>query len=241
MAAEDLCGKRRAASRKKGWNASMANGLLTKLFGNYSKRELKRIQPLVDQVLGYEEKYKKISDEELKSQTSWFKERLAQGETLDGILPEAFAACREAHGPGACHPAVPRAGAWAASCLHQGRIAEMKTGEGKTLGGHPACLPQRLDRRGRAHRHRQRLPGQARRRDGWASVYQFHGPYGGPDHARPATRTSASAAYACDITYGTNNEMGFDYLRDNMVIYKEQHGAARPQLRHCGRGGLHPD
>ncbi len=132
MAAEDLCGKRRAASRKKGWNASMANGLLKKLFGNYSKRELKRIQPLVDQVLGYEEKYKKISDEELKSQTSWFKERLAQGETLDGILPEAFAACREAMARVLSIRLFP-VQVQGGIILHQGRIAEMKTGEGKTF------------------------------------------------------------------------------------------------------------
>ena len=141
MAAEDLCGKRRAASRKKGWNASMANGLLKKLFGNYSKRELKRIQPLVDQVLGYEEKYKKISDEELKSQTSWFKERLAQGETLDGILPEAFAACREAMARVLSIRLFP-VQVQGGIILHQGRIAEMKTGEGKTL---VATLPAYLN------------------------------------------------------------------------------------------------
>ena len=88
MAAEDLCGKRRAASRKKGWNASMANGLLKKLFGNYSKRELKRIQPICDRVLMKEDTYKDMTDEELTAQTGVLKDRLADGETLDDILPD---------------------------------------------------------------------------------------------------------------------------------------------------------
>ena len=218
MAAEDLCGKRRAASRKKGWNASMANGLLKKLFGNYSKRELKRIQPLVDQVLGYEEKYKKISDEELKSQTSWFKERLAQGETLDGILPEAFAACREAM-------------AWVLSIrlfpvqvqggiiLHQGRIAEMKTGEGKTF---TLALPAYLNALTGKGVHIVTVNEYLAKYQGemMARVFNFMGLTVGLAMTGMSPKEK-KAAYACDITYGTNNEMGFDYLRDNMVTYKE--------------------
>ena len=218
MAAEDLCGKRRAASRKKGWNASMANGLLTKLFGNYSKRELKRIQPLVDQVLGYEEKYKKISDEELKSQTSWFKERLAQGETLDGILPEAFAACREAMARVLSIRLFP-VQVQGGIILHQGRIAEMKTGEGKTF---TLALPAYLNALTGKGVHIVTVNEYLAKYQGemMARVFNFMGMTVGLAMTGMSPKEK-KAAYACDITYGTNNEMGFDYLRDNMVTYKE--------------------
>ena len=218
MAAEDLCGKRRAASRKKGWNASMANGLLTKLFGNYSKRELKRIQPLVDQVLGYEEKYKKISDEELKSQTSWFKERLAQGETLDGILPEAFAACREAMARVLSIRLFP-VQVQGGIILHQGRIAEMKTGEGKTF---TLALPAYLNALTGKGVHIVTVNEYLAKYQGemMARVFNFMGLTVGLAMTGMSPKEK-KAAYACDITYGTNNEMGFDYLRDNMVTYKE--------------------
>ena len=218
MAAEDLCGKRRAASRKKGWNASMANGLLKKLFGNYSKRELKRIQPLVDQVLGYEEKYKKISDEELKSQTSWFKERLAQGETLDGILPEAFAACREAMARVLSIRLFP-VQVQGGIILHQGRIAEMKTGEGKTF---TLALPAYLNALTGKGVHIVTVNEYLAKYQGemMARVFNFMGLTVGLAMTGMSPKEK-KAAYACDITYGTNNEMGFDYLRDNMVTYKE--------------------
>ena len=218
MAAEDLCGKRRAASRKKGWNASMANGLLKKLFGNYSKRELKRIQPLVDQVLGYEEKYKKISDEELKSQTSWFKERLAQGETLDGILPEAFAACREAMARVLSIRLFP-VQVQGGIILHQGRIAEMKTGECKTF---TLALPAYLNALTGKGVHIVTVNEYLAKYQGemMARVFNFMGLTVGLAMTGMSPKEK-KAAYACDITYGTNNEMGFDYLRDNMVTYKE--------------------
>ena len=219
MAAEDLCGKRRAASRKKGWNASMANGLLKKLFGNYSKRELKRIQPLVDQVLGYEEKYKKISDEELKSQTSWFKERLAQGETLDGILPEAFAACREAMARVLSIRLFP-VQVQGGIILHQGRIAEMKTGEGKTF---TLALPAYLNALTGKGVHIVTVNEYLAKYQGemMARVFNFMGLTVGLAMTGMSPKEK-KAAYACDITYGTNNEMGFDYLRDNMCIYASE-------------------
>ena len=219
MAAEDLCGKRRAASRKKGWNASMANGLLKKLFGNYSKRELKRIQPLVDQVLGYEEKYKKISDEELKSQTSWFKERLAQGETLDGILPEAFAACREAMARVLSIRLFP-VQVQGGIILHQGRIAEMKTGEGKTF---TLALPAYLNALTGKGVHIVTVNEYLAKYQGemMARVFNFMGLTVGLAMTGMSPKEK-KAAYACDITYGTNNEMGFDYLRDNMALYANE-------------------
>ena len=218
MAAEDLCGKRRAASRKKGWNASMANGLLTKLFGNYSKRELKRIQPLVDQVLGLEDKYKKMSDEELKSQTGRFKERLDQGETLDDILPEAFAACREAMARVLSIRLFP-VQVQGGIILHQGRIAEMKTGEGKTF---TLALPAYLNALTGKGVHIVTVNEYLAKYQGemMARVFNFMGLTVGLAMNGMSSKEK-KAAYACDITYGTNNEMGFDYLRDNMVTYKE--------------------
>ncbi len=193
-------------------------GLLKKLFGTSSEKELKAIKPIVDKIEALDEEYSKLTDAQLKAKTPEFKERLANGETLDDILPEAFAACREA--------------AWrvlgmqpyrvqliGGIVLHQGRIAEMKTGEGKTLVATLPAYLNALTGRGRAHRHRQRLPGQARQRvDGQG--LPLPGPHRGPGHPRRASPSDRKAAYAADITYGTNNEFGFDYLRDNMAIYK---------------------
>ena len=197
----------------------MANGLLTKLFGNYSKRELKRIQPLVDQVLGLEDKYKQLSDEELKAQTGLLKERLEKGETLDDILTDAFAACREAMARVLSIRLFP-VQVQGGIILHQGRIAEMKTGEGKTF---TLALPAYLNA----------LTGKGVH---VVTVNEYLAKYQGEMMARVfnfmgmtvslalngMSSQEKKAAYACDITYGTNNEMGFDYLRDNMVTYKER-------------------
>ena len=194
-------------------------GLLTKIFGSRSARELKKIQPLVNKILALEEPYSKISEEELRGKTAQFKARLHEGETLDDILPEAFAAIREA--------------AWrvlgmkpypvqliGGIVLHQGRIAEMKTGEGKTL---VAILPCYLNA----------LNGQgvyvvtvndylAKYQSEWmGKVYKYMGLSVGlviPGMSPAERRVS----YAADITYCTNNELGFDYLRDNMAIYKQE-------------------
>ena len=192
--------------------------LLTKIFGDYSKKEIKRIMPLQQKVLSLEEEYGKLTDAELQAKTPEFKERLAKGETLDDILPEAFAACREAswrvlnmkHFPVQILGGI---------VLHQGRIAEMKTGEGKTL---VATLPAYLNALTGKGVHIVTVNDYLARRDSeWmGKVYRFMGltvglVVQGDDH------DAKRAAYAADITYGTNNEMGFDYLRDNMVPYKQ--------------------
>ncbi len=194
-------------------------GLFNKLFGSYSDRELKRIYPIANAIEALDGEYSKLTDAELRAKTDEFKARLADGETLDDILPEAFAAVREA--------------AWrvlgmkpfrvqliGGIVLHQGRIAEMKTGEGKTL---VAVLPAYLNALTGEGVHIVTVNDYLARRDSeWmGKVHRFMGLSVGlivhgltPDERR--------AAYNCDITYGTNNEMGFDYLRDNMAIYKEQ-------------------
>ena len=192
--------------------------ILKAFFGNYSKRELKRIQPLCDKVLALEEKYKQLSDEELQAQTPALKERLANGETLDGILPDAFAVCREAsarvlemrHFPVQIIGGI---------VLHQGRIAEMKTGEGKTL---VATLPAYLNALSGKGVHVVTVNDYLARRDSeWmGKVYRFLGLSVGLI-AHDMDNAARQRAYNADITYGTNNEFGFDYLRDNMVIYKE--------------------
>ncbi len=191
---------------------------LTKIFGDYSTKELKRIQPLKEKVLSLEEEYGKLTDAELQAKTPEFKERLANGETLDDILPEAFAACREASWRvlGMKHFPVQILGG---IVLHQGRIAEMKTGEGKTL---VATLPAYLNALSGKGVHIVTVNDYLARRDSeWmGKVYRFMGLtvgliIHGADH------DAKKAAYDADITYGTNNEMGFDYLRDNMVPYKE--------------------
>ena len=194
-------------------------GLFTKIFGTRSQRELKKIQPTVDKILALEKEYTALSEDALKAKTAEFKERYAQGETLDELLPEAFAAIREA--------------AWrvlgmkpypvqliGGIILHQGRIAEMKTGEGKTLVAILPCYLNALTGRGV---HVVTVNEYLAKRDSeWmGKVYRYMGltvglivPGMKPDERRKS--------YAADITYCTNNELGFDYLRDNMAIYKQE-------------------
>ena len=193
--------------------------VLTALFGSYSKRELKRIQPVCDKVLALEEKYKALSNEDLKAQTPALKERLAAGATLDDILPDAFAVCREAADRvlGMRHFPVQILGG---IILHQGRIAEMKTGEGKTL---VATLPAYLNALSGKGVHIVTVNDYLARRDSeWmGKVYRFLGLSVGLI-LHDMDNKARKQAYDADITYGTNNEFGFDYLRDNMVIYKEE-------------------
>jgi len=194
-------------------------GLITKLFGTRSQRELKRIQPLVDKILALEEEYTALSEDALKGKTAEFKSRLEEGESLDDLLPEAFAAVREA--------------AWrvlgmkpypvqliGGIILHQGRIAEMKTGEGKTLVAILPCYLNALTGRGV---HVVTVNDYLAKRDSeWmGKVYRYMGLSVGLiiPGMTPAERR---VSYAADITYCTNNELGFDYLRDNMSIYKSE-------------------
>ena len=193
--------------------------LINKLFGNSSKRELKSIYPIANKVDALEEEYKSLTDTQLQAKTPEFKARLANGETLDDILPEAFAACREA--------------AWrvlgmrpyrvqvvGGIVLHQGRIAEMKTGEGKTL---VATLPAYLNALAGKGVHIITVNDYLARRDSeWmGKVHRFMGlSVGLVIHG--VMGEAKKAAYAADITYGTNNEFGFDYLRDNMAIYSQE-------------------
>lgn len=194
-------------------------GLLRAMFGNYSEKEIKRIRPILDKVLSYEEEYKALSDSELRAKTDEFKDRINNGETLDQLLPEAFAVCREAadrvlsmrHFPVQILGGI---------ILHQGRISEMKTGEGKTL---VATLPAYLNALSGKGVHIVTVNDYLAKRDSeWmGKLYRFLGLsvgliIHGLDHE------TKKAAYDADITYCTNNELGFDYLRDNMVIYKEQ-------------------
>ena len=189
-----------------------------KLFGSYSQRELKRIQPIKDKVLALEDEYKKLSDSELTSKTEEFRKRLKSGETLDDILPEAFATVREAswrvlemrHFPVQIIGGI---------VLHQGRIAEMKTGEGKTL---VATLPAYLNALTGEGVHIVTANDYLARRDSeWmGKLYRFLGLTVGLAVSQMDPEEKKTA-YMADITYGTNNELGFDYLRDNMVIYKE--------------------
>ena len=193
-------------------------GIFTKIFGSYSDRELKRITPIADKIEALSGEYAALSDEELKAKTAQFKERLSQGETLDDILPEAFATAREA--------------AWrvlgmkpfrvqliGGIVLHQGRIAEMKTGEGKTL---VAVLPAYLNALAGKGVHIVTVNDYLARRDSeWmGKVHRFLGLSVGLI-VHGLSNEERREAYNCDITYGTNNEMGFDYLRDNMALYKE--------------------
>ena len=194
-------------------------GLITKIFGTRSERELKKIRPTVDKILALEEAYATLSEEALKGKTAEFKERLAQGETLDELLPEAFAAIREA--------------AWrvlgmkpypvqliGGIILHQGRIAEMKTGEGKTLVAILPCYLNALTGNGV---HVVTVNEYLAKRDSeWmGKVYRYMGLTVGL--IIPGMKSSERReSYAADITYCTNNELGFDYLRDNMAIYKQE-------------------
>ncbi|MBR2417930.1 MAG: preprotein translocase subunit SecA, partial [Clostridia bacterium] len=191
-------------------------GFLKKLFGDYSSKEIKRIRPKVDKVLSYEDEYSKLSDSELKAKTNEFKDRLNNGETLDDILPEAFAVCREASWRvlGMKHFPVQIMGG---IVLHQGRIAEMKTGEGKTL---VATLPAYLNALTGKGVHIVTVNDYLARRDSeWmGKVYRWLGLSVGLI-VNGLETDERREAYAADITYGTNNEMGFDYLRDNMVQY----------------------
>ena len=197
----------------------MAMNFLKAMFGNYSKREVKRVQPICDKVLALEDKYAQMSESELKNQTVLFKERLANGETLDDILPDAFAACREASWRvlGMKHFPVQVIGG---IVLHQGRIAEMKTGEGKTL---VATLPAYLNALTGEGVHIVTVNDYLARRDSeWmGKLYKYMGLSVGLI-THDLENSLRKEAYAADITYGTNNELGFDYLRDNMVVYKEQ-------------------
>ncbi len=193
-------------------------GLMQKIFGTYSERELKRIYPTQKKVLDLEEKYKAMTDEQLKATTPALKKRLADGETLDDILPDAFAVCREAADRvlGMRHFPVQIIGG---IVLHQGRIAEMRTGEGKTL---VATLPAYLNALTGNGVHIVTVNDYLAKRDSeWmGKVYRFLGLSVGLI-VHGLDNTQRRAAYNCDITYGTNNEFGFDYLRDNMVIYKK--------------------
>ncbi len=197
----------------------MANKLITALFGDYSKKEVKRVKKISNKVLALEEKYQAMDDKELTAQTDILKQRLADGETLDDILPDAFAVCREAAWRvlGMKHFEVQVIGG---IVLHQGRIAEMKTGEGKTL---VATLPAYLNALTGEGVHIVTVNDYLAKRDSeWmGKLYRFLGlDVGLIIHEK--TNDQRKAAYNADITYGTNNEMGFDYLRDNMVQYKEQ-------------------
>ena len=195
----------------------MAN-LFTKIFGTHSSHELKKIYPIADKVDALEEQYKKLTDAELRAKTDEFKARYQNGETLDDLLPEAFATCREAAWRvlGMRHYRVQVIGG---IVLHQGRIAEMKTGEGKTL---VATLPAYLNALTGKGVHIVTVNDYLAKRDSeWmGKVYRFLGlTVGLVIHAvEPSQR---KAMYEADITYGTNNEFGFDYLRDNMAIYKK--------------------
>ncbi|MBQ7933125.1 MAG: DEAD/DEAH box helicase, partial [Clostridia bacterium] len=193
--------------------------IITKIFGTYSKRQVKKIMPILKQINALGDKYKAMSDDEMRSQTELFKSRLAAGETLDDILPEAFACVREASDRilGKRPFDVQILGG---ILLHQGRITEMKTGEGKTIvatlpsylnalegkGVHVVTVNDYLARlgceeQGRVHEYL-----------GLTTGLVVHG----------QKRSEKQKAYNCDITYGTNSEFGFDYLRDNMVLYKHQ-------------------
>ena len=193
-------------------------GLMKKLFGDYSEKEIKRILPLQKKVLELDEEYSALSDEELKAKTSEFKNRLSCGETLDDILPEAFAACREAGARvlGMKHFPVQIIGG---IVLHQGRISEMKTGEGKTL---VATLPAYLNALSGKGVHIVTVNDYLAKRDSeWmGKLYRFMGLSVGLI-VHGMNNEEKKEAYKADITYCTNNELGFDYLRDNMVIYKE--------------------
>ena len=194
-------------------------GLIQKVFGTYSQRELKSIYPIADRIEALEEEYRALTDEQLQAKTPEFKERLAQGETLDDILPEAFAAVREAADRvlGLRPYRVQLIGG---IVLHQGRIAEMKTGEGKTL---VATLPAYLNALSGKGVHIVTVNDYLAKRDSeWmGKVHRFMGLSVGLI-IHDLDKEQRQAAYAADITYGTNNEMGFDYLRDNMAIYKNE-------------------
>ena len=194
-------------------------GIFRKIFKSYSEKEVKRVMPIVEQINGLEEEISKLTDEQLKNKTNEFKKQLEEGKTLDDILPEAFAVVREASKRvlGMRHFDVQLIGG---IILHQGRIAEMKTGEGKTL---VATLPVYLNALTGEGVHVITVNDYLAKRDSeWmGKLYKFLGLSVGLVIAGMEPKQKQEA-YACDITYGTNNEFGFDYLRDNMVIYQNQ-------------------
>ena len=194
-------------------------GLLEKIFGTHSEHELKRIYPIVDKIEALEQDMQKLSDEELRDKTKEFKERLAKGETLDDILPEAFATVREA-AVRTLHMRHYRVQLIGGIILHQGRISEMRTGEGKTL---VSTLPAYLNALEGKGTHIVTVNDYLAKRDAeWmGQVHEFLGLTVGVV-LNSMDNDERREAYNCDITYVTNNELGFDYLRDNMVIYKEQ-------------------
>lgn len=195
-------------------------GLLEKIFGNYSEKEIKKITPIVKKIESLAPQYENLSDEELRGKTQEFKDRLAKGETLDDILPEAYAVVREAasrpHVLNMRHFPVQLMGG---IVMHQGRIAEMRTGEGKTL---VATLPAYLNALEGKGVHVVTVNDYLAQRDSeWmGEVFRFLGLTVGCI-LNSMDNNERREAYACDITYGTNNEFGFDYLRDNMVVRKE--------------------
>ncbi|MBR3993132.1 MAG: DEAD/DEAH box helicase, partial [Anaerotignum sp.] len=196
-------------------------GFLEKIFGNYSEKEIKKIKPIVTKIEALGPQYESLSDEELRAKTQEFRDRLAEGETLDDILPEAYAVVREAssraHVLNMKHFPVQLMGG---IIMHQGRIAEMKTGEGKTL---VATLPAYLNALEGKGVHVVTVNDYLAQRDAeqMGQVYKFLGMTVGCI-LNSLDNNERRAAYNCDITYGTNNEFGFDYLRDNMVTRKEQ-------------------
>ena len=202
--------------------------VFSKVFGTRSQREVKRIMPLVEKTESYQSQMQQLTDEQLRDKTREYKKRLAEGETLDDLLPEAFATVREAAKRvlGMEHYRVQIIGG---IILHQGRIAEMKTGEGKTL---VSTLPAYLNALEGKGVHIVTVNDYLAKRDAeWmGKVHEFLGLTVGVvlNDMKPEERR---AAYGCDITYVTNNELGFDYLRDNMVIYKEQ--LVQRDLHYC--------
>lgn len=194
-------------------------GLFDKIFGSYSQRELKNITPVMEQVIALEEKYRAFSDEDLKAMTPKLKEELANGKTLDDILPDAFAVCREASDRVLGMRPFP-VQIIGGVVLHQGRIAEMKTGEGKTL---VATLPSYLNALTGKGVHIVTVNDYLAKRDSeWmGKLHRFLGLSVGLI-VHDIDPNDRKEAYNCDITYGTNNEFGFDFLRDNMVVYKER-------------------
>ncbi|MEA4827600.1 MAG: preprotein translocase subunit SecA [Clostridium sp.] len=203
-------------------------GLFEKLFGTYSERELKKIIPIVDKIESYDDKLKNLTDEELRNKTTEFKKMLEEGKTLEDILPEAFAVVREASGRvlGMKHFREQLMGG---IVLHQGRIAEMKTGEGKTL---VATLPAYLNALSGKGVHVVTVNDYLakRDRDQMGELYGFLGLTTGVI-VHELNNDERRESYNSDITYGTNNEFGFDYLRDNMVIYKEER--VQRELNYC--------
>ncbi|WP_250859137.1 preprotein translocase subunit SecA [Oceanirhabdus seepicola] len=202
--------------------------LLEKMFGTYSQRQIKQIMPLVEKIESLDEEMQKLSDDELKGKTVEFRERLSKGETLDDILPEAFAVVREAsvRTIGQKHFRVQIIGG---IILHQGRIAEMKTGEGKTL---TATLPTYLNGLSKEGVHVITVNEYLAKvqSEEMGVIHEFLGlSVGCIMHS--LDKTERREAYNCDVTYGTNNEFGFDYLRDNMVIYKEER--VQRKLNYC--------